>query len=329
MPGSAGTFFETLGVPAAIGRALQPQDDVPGGPNVLVLSHAAWLDRFGGDPAIVGRTLRLDGEAQTVVGVMPAGFDYPRGAEYWAPLAPGLAAASAAVEDRRARQCRRAVFVARLKRRRQRRHRRRRPLGDRPPARRGPPRTAGRQPGRADAAGRARHRSGAAGPVGAARRGDGAAAHRLRQRVGPDADPGLPRSPRAGDPAGHGRLGSRAGAAVAGRSRCPRAAWWQCRHRAGRRAHQADARAGARRHPAADRGRAEPPGRGRRAGRHRDWPPWSAAPARCAWRAARICSTPCSRRRGRRRRCGRCGCARCSSSCRWRWPSSCSSRPGW
>jgi predicted permease len=93
--GVSGTFFQTLGVTAALGRALQPQDDVPGGPNVLVLGHAMWRDRFGGDPGIVGRTLRLDGEAQTVVGVMPAGFEYPRGAEFWTPLAPGLSAANA------------------------------------------------------------------------------------------------------------------------------------------------------------------------------------------------------------------------------------------
>ena len=54
-----------------------------GRPERVGPSHAAWRDCFGGDPAIVGRTLRLDGEAQTVVGVMPPGFDYPRGAEYW------------------------------------------------------------------------------------------------------------------------------------------------------------------------------------------------------------------------------------------------------
>lgn len=93
--GVSGPFFDTLGVPAALGRVLQPADDVPGGPNVLVLSHGMWRDRFGSDPAIVGRRVTLDGEAQTIVGVMPAGFDYPHGAQFWAPIAPGLAAASA------------------------------------------------------------------------------------------------------------------------------------------------------------------------------------------------------------------------------------------
>ncbi|MGD9905330.1 MAG: ADOP family duplicated permease [Vicinamibacterales bacterium] len=93
--GVSGAFFATLGVEAALGRALGPEDDRPGGPAVLVLSHATWRDRFGADPAIVGRRLRLDGALQTVVGVMPPDFDYPRGAAFWAPLAPGLAAASA------------------------------------------------------------------------------------------------------------------------------------------------------------------------------------------------------------------------------------------
>lgn len=93
--GVSGTFFATLGVTAALGRTLQPADDVPGAPAVLVLSHATWRDRFGADAAIVGRTVTLDGDAQTIVGVMPDGFDYPRGAEFWGPIAPGLAAASA------------------------------------------------------------------------------------------------------------------------------------------------------------------------------------------------------------------------------------------
>ena len=113
--GVSGTFFETLGVAAILGRALQPGDDLPGGPNVLVLSHAAWRDRFGGDPAIVGRTLRLDGEAQTVVGVMPPGFDYPRGAEDRAPLAPGLAAAATAWKTDVLANVGVLVFVARLR----------------------------------------------------------------------------------------------------------------------------------------------------------------------------------------------------------------------
>lgn len=93
--GVSGTFFATLGVPPARGRTLQPADDMPGAAGVVVLSHATWRDRFGADASIVGRAITLDGAPQTIVGVMPDGFDYPRGAEFWAPIAPTLAAASA------------------------------------------------------------------------------------------------------------------------------------------------------------------------------------------------------------------------------------------
>ena len=93
--GVSGTFFEALQVQPVLGRLLTPADDVRGGADVAVLSHAAWQRRFGADPGIVGRTLRLDGDLATVVGVAPPGFDFPRGAEFWMPLAPGLARSGA------------------------------------------------------------------------------------------------------------------------------------------------------------------------------------------------------------------------------------------
>jgi predicted permease len=70
-----------------IGRGLSEEDEVIGQDRVVVLGHGLWERRFGGDPAIVGRTVTLDGEAHTVVGVMPAGFAYPWDAELWLPLA--------------------------------------------------------------------------------------------------------------------------------------------------------------------------------------------------------------------------------------------------
>jgi putative ABC transport system permease protein len=94
--GVSGTFFDTFGAAPLLGRTIRPADDMPNGPNVVVLSYGAWVRRFGSDPAIVGRTLRLDEQSQEVIGVMPPGFDYPRGAELWAPLAPGLSAAGEA-----------------------------------------------------------------------------------------------------------------------------------------------------------------------------------------------------------------------------------------
>lgn len=69
-----GGYFATLGLEAARGRLLAPEDDLPGAPPVAVLGHRAWRVRFGGDPAVVGREVRLSGHAFTVVGVAPEGF---------------------------------------------------------------------------------------------------------------------------------------------------------------------------------------------------------------------------------------------------------------
>ena len=85
----SGQFFSTLGVGAAVGRALRPDEDQPGRENVVVLSDGFWRRRFGGDRGAIGQTLTLDGIPHQVVGVMPPGFrDYfSRPAELWRPLA--------------------------------------------------------------------------------------------------------------------------------------------------------------------------------------------------------------------------------------------------
>ncbi len=67
-------YFDTLGVRPARGRGFTAEEDRPGGPHALVLSHGLWMSSFGGDPGIVGRTLRLNQESVTVVGIMPADF---------------------------------------------------------------------------------------------------------------------------------------------------------------------------------------------------------------------------------------------------------------
>ncbi len=87
-----GGFFDLLGTRAVLGRSLRADDDVRGAAPVVVLSYAAWRQHFAGDPQIVGRRLVIheSGEAHTIVGVMPQGIDYPRGAELWAPVMPGL-----------------------------------------------------------------------------------------------------------------------------------------------------------------------------------------------------------------------------------------------
>jgi len=83
-------FFATLGVRPALGRTFTAEELVPGHEPVVVLSHSLWQRRFGGDPEVVGRRLRIDGETATVVGVMPDGVDYPLlwgRVDAWRPLA--------------------------------------------------------------------------------------------------------------------------------------------------------------------------------------------------------------------------------------------------
>lgn len=80
-------FFETLGTPPLRGRTLQLGDHVEGKDAVAVLSYRSWQTRFHGDESIVGTTITLSDSPYTVIGVMPAGFEYPStDAEIWVPL---------------------------------------------------------------------------------------------------------------------------------------------------------------------------------------------------------------------------------------------------
>jgi len=80
-------FFQTLGVSALHGRVLTDADVAPDASPVAVLSHAAWQRLFAGDPGVLGKTVRLDGEPLEVVGVLPRGFVGPLGAaDVWRPL---------------------------------------------------------------------------------------------------------------------------------------------------------------------------------------------------------------------------------------------------
>lgn len=90
--GVSGTFFEVMGAAPHLGRMLGPDDDIANAPPVTVLSHGTWRQQFGGDPGIVGRKISLDDQMTEVVGVMPAGFDYPRGAQLWTTIVPIVAA---------------------------------------------------------------------------------------------------------------------------------------------------------------------------------------------------------------------------------------------
>ena len=79
-------FFPLFKTNALLGRTLQPGDAQKGHDDVVVLSYGLWQRRFGSDPNVVGTKVKVDGEATTVVGVMPAGFDYPYQSELWVPF---------------------------------------------------------------------------------------------------------------------------------------------------------------------------------------------------------------------------------------------------
>ncbi len=78
-----GRFFDVLGVQPLMGRALQDADDRDGSEPVVVISAGFWHRRYGGAPEVLGRRITLDEQSFTIVGVMPADLDYPRGAEAW------------------------------------------------------------------------------------------------------------------------------------------------------------------------------------------------------------------------------------------------------
>jgi putative ABC transport system permease protein len=95
-----GTFFSTLESQPELGRTITPDDDSPDRAKVAVIGHALWESKFGGDPAILGQSLEIDGKTYQIVGVMPPGFAYPstndlsfdvgpdvRTSQFWFPLA--------------------------------------------------------------------------------------------------------------------------------------------------------------------------------------------------------------------------------------------------
>ena len=89
-------FFDALGVGVGAGRGFAAEEGQPGRDRVAVISHGLWSRRYGSDPAVLGRTIELDGIPHVVVGIAPDKFDYPFGSEIWAPLA----FAPDALEDR-------------------------------------------------------------------------------------------------------------------------------------------------------------------------------------------------------------------------------------
>jgi putative ABC transport system permease protein len=82
-----GTFFDVLGARPVLGRFLRPDDELAGATRVMVLSYRVWQQQFGGDPRVIGRqvTAAYSQWRYTIVGVAPAGLDYPTGVGYWTP----------------------------------------------------------------------------------------------------------------------------------------------------------------------------------------------------------------------------------------------------
>jgi putative ABC transport system permease protein len=105
-----GEFFNTLGVPAMLGRTFQPDDDRPGHEQVAVLSYGFWQQHYGANQKILGHTISLSGKPYEVIGVMPPHFDFPDRTSLWTPLALGPADLAEAQRGHG-----RFVTVARLK----------------------------------------------------------------------------------------------------------------------------------------------------------------------------------------------------------------------
>ncbi|HTA43360.1 MAG TPA: ADOP family duplicated permease [Bryobacteraceae bacterium] len=79
-------FFRVLGIAPVLGRDFAALDEHPGAPPVVIVSDGVWRNQLGADPKIVGHMVRLNGQGYTVIGVMAAGVEFPRGAGLWFPL---------------------------------------------------------------------------------------------------------------------------------------------------------------------------------------------------------------------------------------------------
>lgn len=80
------SFFTILGVQPALGHGFSPADELPGGEKVFLVSDAVWRGVFGGDPHALYKTYLLDGENYILIGMMPRGFDFPKGCGIWVPI---------------------------------------------------------------------------------------------------------------------------------------------------------------------------------------------------------------------------------------------------
>src|SRR5207245_1167872 len=80
------TVFTLIGQRPVLGRDFLPEDDKPGAPPVAILGGGIWKSRYGSDPAILGRIIKINEVPTTVIGVMPEGMKFPFNADLWLPL---------------------------------------------------------------------------------------------------------------------------------------------------------------------------------------------------------------------------------------------------
>jgi hypothetical protein len=89
--------FHLIGRRPVLGRGFVADDDRPGADAVVILGDVVWRSRYGGDSTVLGRTIRINGVPSTIIGIMPAGFQFPSNADIWQPMtvyASGLAVES-------------------------------------------------------------------------------------------------------------------------------------------------------------------------------------------------------------------------------------------
>ena len=176
-------FFDVLGTPPALGRTLRADDHRFEAPRVVVIGHGVWQRLYGGDPAVVGRTMVLDHESHTIVGVMPRGLTLSRRCRSVGAGRGRRRAESAAEPQSVLDGCGEPAEAGCLDRTGAGRARRRDSIADQG----APAKGDGAVPRRRPAARRRVAWHDASGPAPAAVRGRRGAADRLRQRVEPAA----------------------------------------------------------------------------------------------------------------------------------------------
>jgi putative ABC transport system permease protein len=100
-------MFPMLGIQPILGRQIRPEEDTPGGPRVLMLSHGVWQRRYASDPSVIGRTITVNGLPHTIIAVMPPKFQFPERSQLWIAQAP--------IEHTSPRAARNLEVIARLK----------------------------------------------------------------------------------------------------------------------------------------------------------------------------------------------------------------------